>query len=348
MFVEPLISCVQAAEERWGLTVRVAVVGSCRAKGSGFSCTDRALFEAACRSIGQRLAERQDKLILAHPDSQDSAEYYAREGFRIVEQYRWIQSLVSAGDPVLKGHIDAIEMCDAVVLIGGASGTMTAGLAALRAGKMIVPIAAFGGATQDLVQMWGLYRSMDDELRNLRPGADDWTDSLTTSLDRILSAFPRVLIIHGRGDSGAELKTRIETESGRPDSEMRGVASPVIMNLAGLGAVSVPGVFETTAEAASAAIAIVTADDIGGFARLEGRILAALELRLLPRARENIWVEVGWCWARFGRERVFIWLKDSIDLPTDLQGVAWTQSPHLDGAWENISRFLNGLRTSTA
>ena len=326
--------------------MRVAIVGSFKDQVHDRSGKNRALFETACKSIGQKLAERRDKLIVAHPDNPDSAEYYAREGFRPVDPHRWLQCQVSPGDPLLKGHIDSVELCDALVLIGGQNGTMAAGLAALRTRKLMIPIAAFGGAAADLLRIHGLYRSMDDELRNLDLGANNWILSLTSSLERVLFSFPKVLIIHGRGDSGEELKAMIDTSSASSGSGIGGIASPVIMNLAGLGAVSVPGVFETTAETASAAIAVVTADDLGGFARSGDRTLTALELQLTPRARENVWVEVGWCWARFGRERVFIWLRDSVDLPSDLQGVAWTRSPTLEGAWESISQFLHRLRTA--
>jgi hypothetical protein len=62
--------------------VNVAVVGSCRTQVDSGPRIDRPLFEDACKAIGQKLAERHDKLILAHPESQDSAEYYSLAGFR--------------------------------------------------------------------------------------------------------------------------------------------------------------------------------------------------------------------------------------------------------------------------
>lgn len=132
------------------------------------------------------------------------------------------------------------------------------------------------------------------------------------------------------------------------DKDLHGVAPPVIMDLSGSGAVTVPHVFEDLASQVSAAIVIVTADDIGGFAREFGdKIVPATRLKLEVRARENVWVEVGWFWGRLGRERIFLWLKDSVELPSDLQGVARTEQSTLEDAWPSIKAFLLGMRSST-
>src|SRR6185295_1584158 len=121
---------------------------------------------------------------------------------------------------------------------------------------------------------------------------------------------------------------------------------PVVMNLSGMGALSVPDIFEELASRVSAAIAIVTADDAGGFARnsANGTELHVSQFVLTPRARENVWVEVGWFWGRLGRKRVFLWLRDRIELPSDLQGAARTESDKLEGAWSNIEAFICRLR----
>jgi predicted nucleotide-binding protein len=109
----------------------------------------------------------------------------------------------------------------------------------------------------------------------------------------------------------------------------------------------VPHVFEDLASQVSAAIVIVTADDIGGFARIKGDETApATALALEVRARENVWVEVGWFWGRLGRERIFLWLKDNVEIPSDLQGVARTEAVTLEDAWRSITAFLAGMRNS--
>ena len=75
------------------------------------------------------------------------------------------------------------------------------------------------------------------------------------------------------------------------------------------------------------------------------RELPATELRLTPRARENVWVEVGWFWGRLDRRRIFLWLKDDVPLPSDLQGAAWVKG-NLK-AWPEIEDFIYNLRQST-
>lgn len=208
-----------------------------------------------------------------------------------------------------------------------------------------MPVPGFGGSAKDLCDIPDIGNALTDELRNLDVGSDGWIQILTTSVRSVLDAFPRVLIIHGRGDTGDDLRKRIREAAQDKRSDLFGIADPEVMNLSGQGAISVPDVFESLASSVSAAIAIVTADDIGGFARGDDkRDLSAKELKLTPRARENVWVEVGWFWGRLGRERVFLWLKDDVKLPSDLQGAASTYATELDGAWESMEAFIAQLR----
>ena len=78
--------------------------------------------------------------------------------------------------------------------------------------------------------------------------------------------------------------------------------------------------------------------------RGSSRAYSAAELKFSPRARENVWVEVGWFWGRLGRERVFLWLKDEIKLPSDLQGAAWTPAPTAKIAKKSVIAFVKFLR----
>jgi predicted nucleotide-binding protein len=209
----------------------------------------------------------------------------------------------------------------------------------------MIPIPAFGGSAKDLCEIREIDKIVVDELRNLDIHSSGWNTTLTNSVKSVLSAYPRVLIIHGRGDDGEKLKKRIKEES-ISTGKLHGVAEPVIMNLSGSGAVTVPQVFEDLASKVSAAIVIVTADDIGGFARIKGNeTVPATALTLEVRARENVWVEVGWFWGRLGRERIFLWLKDKIEIPSDLQGVARTDASTLEDAWRSIESFLIKMRS---
>jgi hypothetical protein len=319
--------------------MNVAVVGSFREENERLQGSKED-FEAACAAIGKYLATSGNRLIVPHPKEDATAEAHTLRGFRTAPSSHYSCCPERKGDPSLKAHFEAVEKSDAVILLGGSNGTYAAGLSALRRRKLILPIPTFGGSAKDLYEIPEIENMLVDEIRNLQFESPNWIETLVEVVNEFLSAFPRVLIIHGRGDNGVELQKKIVASSVDVKSSLRGIAAPVIMDLAGMGAVSVPESFEGLASQVSAAIAIVTADDVGGFARGEGREYPATQLHLEPRARENVWVEVGWFWGRLGRHRVFLWLKDEVRLPTDLQGAAWTRSKDLDGAWTSIEAFL--------
>jgi hypothetical protein len=324
--------------------MKVTVVGSYRKNQKLLGNVN--MFRTACKAIGRKLAEWKHELVVPHADDDQTAETHALAGFVAAGSNHYYQCIFHPGDPALKAHFEAVERSDAVVLLGGLNGTYAAGLGALRHRKLIIPIPVFGGSAKDLCEIPDIDQMLVDDIRNLSLGAPDWTQRLTNSLSSVLSAYPRVLIIHGRGDAGTELREQVERASLEKGSRLKGLATPVIMNLQGKGALSVPDVFEGLASKVSAAIAIVTADDVGGFARADTpdrKDYSARDLRLTPRARENVWVEVGWFWGRLGRHRVLLWLKEGIELPTDLQGAAWTKGD-LEQAWGSIEAFLTNLR----
>jgi hypothetical protein len=326
--------------------MKITVVGSYRDEER--LLLDKPLFEQACKVIGEHLAKCGHTLIVPHDDMIDTAETYALRGFMNAGSKNYYKCFVHSGDPALKAHFEAVEKSDAVILVGGLNGTYAAGLGALRYRKLIVPIPAFGGSAKDLCEIPEIDKAVISEIRNLDCKSEGWEESLSGAINKVLDAYPRVLIIHGRGDAGEELQERVSKASKVSGSLLSGLASPVIMDLRGKGALSVPDVFESLGSNVSAAIAIVTADDIGGFARSDDpsrREYSARELTLKPRARENVWVEVGWFWGRLGRSRVLIWLKEEVQLPSDLQGAAWTQGT-LDQSWPSIEAFLGKLRHS--
>ncbi len=324
-------------------------------------------FSHACKAIGKTLAEGNHRLMIAHRyDAEgkpaNSAEALALDGFREtnVDNIRCVIVPHHVGDPLLKAHTEAVEKSDAVILIGGKEGTYAAGLTALLRRKMMITIPAFGGSANDLCEIDEIDRMVIDRLRNLDTTNDSWINILTNTISSEINSYPRILIVHGRGDKGTELRETIIKE-GEEGGSLQGIAKPLIMSLSGKGALSVPEVFESYASRVSAAIAIITADDVGGFARRDSRgnddkdknqqklsldedlQLPATDLRLSPRARENVWVEVGWFWGRLGRQRVFLWNRDKVALPSDLQGAAWSKG-ELTNAWPAIQQFIVHLR----
>jgi len=344
--------------------MNIAVVGSFQpGENSSESSLDKdfKLFAMACNAIGKTLGEGNHRLMVAHRFNphgpHDSAEAIALKGFmKTPRRVHFVEVPHHKGDPQLKAHTDAVHRSDAVILIGGKEGTYAAGLSALLRRKMIITIPAFGGSARDLCEIDEIDNTVIDELRNLDTNEENWVNTLTKAISAEINSYPRILIVHGRGDNGTELLEKI-TDAGKAD-KLKGIGTPLIMELSGKAALSIPEVFETFASRVSATIAIVTADDVGGFARRDGKggdsdnkmkmneseiELPATELRLAPRARENVWVEVGWFWGRLGRQRVFLWLKDDVPLPSDLQGAAWTRGD-LSRAWPHIQRFIINLR----
>lgn len=321
-------------------------------------------FDTACKAIGKALGNGNHRLIVAHrvnphEDRKQSAEAIALEGFMETKgRLHYMEVPHHEGDPQLKAHTEAVDRSDAVILIGGKEGTYAAGLTALLRRKIIITIPSFGGSGRDVCEIDEIDRTVIDDLRNLDTDEKDWSNSLTMAIASVINSYPRILIVHGRGDNGKDLRSKI-VDAGNTEGKVCGIGKPLIMDLSGKGAVSVPDVFEDFASRVSATIAIVTADDVGGYARLDskgsdlnnneklqGRELPATELRLTPRARENVWVEVGWFWGRLDRRRIFLWLKDDVPLPSDLQGAAWIRG-RLDKAWPEIQNFIVNLREGT-
>lgn len=216
--------------------------------------------------MGGFLASAGHRLIVPPAENGETAEYAALEGLRKIARYSYETCSNHADDPPLKAHFDAVEKSDAVILIGGFDGTYASGLTALRRRKLIIPIPAFGGSAQDLCDIDDIGHSLEDRIRNLDINEQGWKKKMVDAIRETLNGFPKLLIIHGRGSSGERLKKYISAESKNKKSLLFGLAIPVIMNLSGKGADSVPSVFEGLASQFHAIIAIATADDIGGFA----------------------------------------------------------------------------------
>lgn len=91
--------------------------------------------------------------------------------------------------------------------------------------------------------------------------------------------------------------------------------------------------FESLADEADAAIAIATPDDLGS-------TVAAAKLKR-ERARQNVWVEIGWFWGRLGRDRVLMLVRGDIEIPSDLDGIEYYKyGTSVLEMKEPIQRFL--------
>ena len=100
------------------------------------------------------------------------------------------------------------------------------------------------------------------------------------------------------------------------------------------GGKALPEKFESIANQVDGAIALATPDDVGGLADSNQR----------SRARQNVWVEIGWIWGRLGRDKVMLLCKGGVEVPSDLQGIeyySYADSPLL--ATESIRAFIQSL-----
>jgi predicted nucleotide-binding protein len=103
---------------------------------------------------------------------------------------------------------------------------------------------------------------------------------------------------------------------------------------------ALPDKFERIAKRCDGAIALATPDDFvspaeGGEARS----------RMLPRARQNVWLEVGWFWGRLGRNRFLLLCQKEIDIPSDLGGVEYyTYTSDPTQVSDEVRAFIDDLR----
>src|ERR1017187_1463767 len=64
-----------------------------------------------------------------------------------------------------------------------------------------------------------------------------------------------------------------------------------------------------------------------------------------PRARQNVWLEVGGFWGRLGRNKVMVIRKANIEIPSDLQGLeyySYNDTP--EEAGDRIRAFVSRLQ----
>ena len=102
----------------------------------------------------------------------------------------------------------------------------------------------------------------------------------------------------------------------------------------------IPLKFKRFASSVDGAIALLTPDDIGG--------LAADPAAAAPRARENVWVEVGWFWGHRNRGKLLLLRKGAVTIPSDLGNVEsyeYTSSP--EERDPEIQKFIARLRSAS-
>jgi hypothetical protein len=225
-------------------------------------------------------------------------------------------------------HIMAIREADTVLTVGGMSGTYQAGLIAIVARKRLVPVASFGGASARLHQALEML-SHREAIGDLRILNGPWGDHALETAMRLaeIGRATRLLLIHGRNDDRYKLEVWLQRQLG--------ITNITVMQEEYGAGLTLPEKFETLASRVDGAIALATPDDVGGPADENTR----------PRARQNVWLEVGWFWGRLGRNKVMVIRKANIEIPSDLQGLeyySYNDTP--EEAGDRIRAFVSRLQ----
>ena len=323
-------------------------------------------FRKACRQVGAELIERGHSLIVG-TDSEHTADANAVSGaIRALRgaKVKWPRVMVirpaaskqkdrpfaslrrSLPGAVVEFPVDAAswavvklvqtQLADALILIGGAEKTEQAGLTAAVSRKPLACIGSFGGAAARLnttftacPTSWGYEPYQTRRLPELQ---EPFSKHLLRAALEVawIEGAPKLMIIHGRSPDRDALKRYLRKLVGRV----------IVLTDEFAPTQPIPLKFERFASSVDGAIALLTPDDVGG--------LAAKPTVTAPRARENVWVEVGWFWGHRGRSKLLLLTKGGVTIPSDLGNVetyAYKRQPSERDA--EIQRFIATLRSAS-
>ncbi len=133
-----------------------------------------------------------------------------------------------------------------------------------------------------------------------------WQIVKDANVKRVSTRKPKLLMIHGHGFDRYKLTEWLR-------ATLRLTDLLIMQQESGSGR-ALPEKFESIAGQADGAIAVATPDDMG---RIVGTVPELL------RARQNIWIEIGWIWGRLGRNKLLLLCKGNIEIPSDLDGMEY-------------------------
>lgn len=313
--------------------MKIAITGSWRPEDQKeWRLRDQKLFAQAVSALGESLVRMGHQLVIAtHSDfTADGAAVAGAARVQdarvpsvtVLSERRDLFPTIAAerpgflryDDPAPTAEVNKlhqVNMADAVFAAGGAEKTLQAIVAAAASGKRIVPMSCFGGAA---AQARSVLSAMSDSWGPNVPSRDvlgvldgTWSPTLNElALDALGVRAPQLLIVHGRDDNAVMALRKLVTDLGLP--------VPIVLKIEPDQGQTIPEKFEKLAVTVDAAIALVTPDDIGGLNEGDNSAFQS-------RARQNVWVEVGWFWGRLGRKRVMLLGKQGIEMPSDLSGL---------------------------
>lgn len=183
----------------------------------------------------------------------------------------------------------------------------------------------YGGQTTDgaAYRRRGVRQGVDileAAIAELELTADVEEEITTTEADPALEGAAehgRIFIVHGHdGNAKHELARVLHALSG---------ADPVILHDEPNRGMVLIEKFEKAAAATGYAVALLTADDVGG--------VSGPSAPLKKRARQNVVFETGFFIGAFGRGRVAVLVEEGVERPSDLQGLVYIELDR-NGGWK--------------
>lgn len=126
----------------------------------------------------------------------------------------------------------------------------------------------------------------------------------------------KVFVVHGHDNAAKEEAARFLT---RLDLQ------PIILHEQPSGGRTVIEKFEKYSDDVGFAVVLLTPDDVGGAKKDPSK--------LVPRARQNVVLELGYFMGKLTRDRVCALYKPGVELPSDIQGVVYVEMDK-SGAWK--------------
>ncbi|MCE2578012.1 TIR domain-containing protein [Gluconacetobacter entanii] len=134
-------------------------------------------------------------------------------------------------------------------------------------------------------------------------------DAPSTSID-----LNKIFVVHGRDNGTKETAARFLEQQG---------LQPVILHEQPSRGMTIPEKLIANSDVGFAVV-LLTPDDVGK---------AKTDTEEMPRARQNVILELGYFVGRLGRDKVCALCKDTIELPSDYVGVAYIEWDDA-GAWK--------------
>lgn len=140
-----------------------------------------------------------------------------------------------------------------------------------------------------------------------KPMMDAYNDSENYELHNATHQNKKIFVVHGHDEALKEKVARLVEKQG---------FEAIILSEQSNNGKTIIEKFEENSEV-GAAICLFTGDDIGK---------AKSEPEEKQRARQNVVYEAGYFMGKLGREKVVMVVDKGIELPSDLQGVVYTNS----------------------